>query len=360
MEIKRIPEDFIVREVFEKQPVKEGHRTEDSPYIWFTLKKTNWDMFRALNMISRKLGVSIKRFGYAGTKDKRAVTYQRVSVWKVPLERLEAVRLKDIELSGFEEKRERINLGDLKGNEFEIVVRDIDPKEKGRMEKNIEKIKKNGVINLYGEQRFGIRKNTHLVGKEMLKNNLEEAVWIYLTHGEEINEESRAFRKNLKMTRDFSTALKECPRHLRNERILLEYLSKEGNDFAGALRRIPKGFRKMLVHAYQSYLWNEVAKTSKEKVIPLVGYDTDLSKYKSGKEIEKILKKEGIKQDDFRMPSMPELASEGDERERLIHPKGMECEFGEDEFNAGRMKCTLKFEIHKGAYATVVVDKVMK
>ncbi|MBN2042493.1 MAG: tRNA pseudouridine(13) synthase TruD [Candidatus Aenigmarchaeota archaeon] len=360
MKIKQLPEDFVVREVFEKQKPMEGRKTEDSPYIWFKLKKTNWDMFRALNMISRRLGVSIKRFGYAGTKDKAAVTYQRISVWNVPLEKLERVRIKDIELSEFEEKRERINLGDLKGNEFEIVVRDIDPEERGRTEKNLKRIKKDGVINLYGEQRFGIRGNTHLVGKEMLKNNMEEAVWIYLTHGEEINEESRTFRRNLKMTREFSLALRECPRHLRNERILLEHLSREPKDFAGALRRIPKGFRKMLVHAYQSYLWNEVAKATKEKVIPLVGFDTDLSKYKSGKEIGKILKKEGIRQDDFRMPSMPELASEGDERERIVEAKRMEWEFGDDDLNEGRVKCVLKFEIHKGAYATVVIDEAFR
>ena len=177
--IKQIPEDFVVREIFEKQKPKPGQKTEDSEYVWFTLMKKNWDLFRALKVISGKLGVSVKRFGYAGVKDKKAITYQKVSVWNVPLEKLERVKIKDIELSDFEEKRERINLGDLEGNEFEIVIRDVDPKEKGRMERNLEVIRKKGFINFYGEQRFGIRGNTHLVGKEMLNNNLEEAVWIY-------------------------------------------------------------------------------------------------------------------------------------------------------------------------------------
>jgi tRNA pseudouridine13 synthase len=178
--IKQVPEDFVVREIFEKQPRREGWKSEDEAYVWFNLTKRNYDLFRCLKTLSRRLGVSPKRFGYAGTKDKRAVTTQKISVWNVPVERLKAVRLKDIELSNFEEAKERINLGDLKANEFEITVRNIEANEKERIERNLESIKKNGFINFFGEQRFGNRGNTHLVGREILRNNLKEAVWLYL------------------------------------------------------------------------------------------------------------------------------------------------------------------------------------
>ncbi len=361
-EIKQIPEDFVVREIFRKKEPGEGGKTEDSHYVWFTLKKTNWSLFRAVKMISRKLGVSVKRFGYAGTKDKRAVTYQKVSVWNVPMERLESVRIKDIELSGFEERRERINLGDLKGNRFEITVRDIGKGKRKGMEKNLERIKREGMINFYGKQRFGVRGNTHLVGKEIIRDRLKEAVWTYLTHGRERerNEDARSFRENLEKGGDFMAAIKECPGFLGTEKTLLQHLAREPNDYAGALRRIPKKLRRIFVHAYQSYLWNEIAKVTEEKTIPIIGFDTDLSKYESGKEMKRILGGEGIKPGDFRLKSMPELSAEGSERKRIVRPKKLEWSFGEDEINEGKLKCLLKFGIPPGSYATVLVDGVLK
>jgi len=355
--IKQIPEDFIVKEIFQKQ--KKG-KEERGFYVWFTLKKKNWDIFRALKVLSRKLGVSIKRFGYAGVKDKRAITYQRVSVWNVPIERLKGLKIKDLELSDFERKKERINLGDLRANKFEIVIRDIDNKETEKLEKNIERVKGEGFINYFGEQRFGIRKNTHLVGKEILRNRLKEAVWIYLMKEGDEKEEAMKFRENLRKTGDLKRGLKECPRNLRNEIVLMNHLIEKPNDYAGALRKIPKKFRRMFVHAYQSYLWNEIAKISKEKRIPIIGFRTDLTKYKSRKQIEKILEGEGVKTGDFKLKSMPELSGEGGERERLIKAKNLKCIFRKDELNKNKIKCVAEFEITKGSYATVLIEEVLK
>jgi tRNA pseudouridine13 synthase len=132
------------------------------------------------------------------------------------------------------------------------------------------------------------------------------------------------------------------------------------NDYAGALRRIPKKFRRMFIHAYQSCLWNEIAKASGEEKIPLIGFRTDLSRYKNKKQIEKILEREGIGIRDFEIKSMPELSSEGSERERVAGVKGLEWEFGKDEMNTEKLKCVLEFEIPKGSYATVLLDEVLK
>lgn len=358
--IKQVPEDFVVREVFEKQPRKEGWKSEDETYVWFDLTKRNYDFFRCLKTLSRRLGVSPKRFGYAGTKDKRAVTTQKISVWNVPVERLKAVRLKDIELSNFEEAKERINLGDSKANAFEITVRDIEADEKERIERNLESIKKNGFINFFGEQRFGNRGNTHLVGREILRNNLKEAVWLYLAgeggEGQEISD----FRKRLREGGDIHEALSNCPKVLGNEIILMNHLAAKPNDYAGALRRLPKKFRMMLVHAYQSYLWNEMAKACDDDVLPLIGFNTDFSGYKTAKKIERIMESEGVRADDFRIASMPELSCEGDERERMVGAEDLEWRFAEDELNQNASKCMLRFTLAKGSYATVLVNEAMR
>ncbi len=361
--IKQLPEDFVVREIFEKQAPREGWKSgeeKNGSYVWFNLTKRNYDLFRCLKILSRRLGVSPKRFGYAGTKDKRGVTTQKISVWNVSIEKLKEVRLRDIELSNFEESQERINLGDLRGNEFEITVRDIEKNEMKKIEGNLEKIRKNGFINYFGEQRFGIRGDTHLVGREIIRNRLGEAVWLYLTNEGDKDEHIVEFRKRLKETKDVHQGLRECPRVLGNEITLLNHLAREANDYAGALRRLPKKMRMMLVHAYQSYLWNEIAKTSKEDVLPVIGFNTDVSKYKTAKQIEKILDGEGVRAGDFRIKSMPELSSEGTERQRMANAEGLDWAFADDDINEGKLKCTLKFALPKGAYATVLISEVLK
>jgi tRNA pseudouridine13 synthase len=357
--VKQFPEDFIVREVFEKQQQKEGWRSEDESYVWFDLTKRDCDFFRCLKILSRRLGVSPKRFGYAGVKDKRAVTTQKISVWNVPMAKLEGVRLRDIELSNFEEAKERINLGDLKANRFEITIRDIREVETQNIIENLERIKKNGFVNYFGGQRFGNRGNTHLVGREILRNDLKEAVWLYLAGGGDEKDDITSFRRRLKESGDLKAALKECPTILRNEIIMLNHLVRVPTDYAGALRRLPKKFRMMLVHAYQSHLWNEMARGTDADIVPLIGYNTDMSKFEAKELFENVLEKENVKITDFKIQSMPELSCEGGERERIALAAGLRWGFIADDLTEGRMKCVLNFEIPKGAYATVLLDEVL-
>src|SRR5512137_1449123 len=72
--IKSYAEDFHVSEVFEELGYEGGR------YLVLDVEKTNWDMHHLIREMARRLGISQKRFGWAGTKDKRAVTGQRISI----------------------------------------------------------------------------------------------------------------------------------------------------------------------------------------------------------------------------------------------------------------------------------------
>ena len=73
------------------------------------------------------------------------------------------------------------------------------------------------------------------------------------------------------------------------------------------------------------------------------------------------MKREGIKQEDFSLPRSPELAVTGSQRQILLVPKGMKTiDVKEDDFNPGKMKAVISFELPPGAYATVVLTEVMK
>jgi tRNA pseudouridine13 synthase len=361
--LRETMEDFVVDEITRDFP-------EDSAgeYTHFTLEKRDWDTLRAIKTMARALRVSHKRFGFAGTKDKRAVTRQRVSVWRVGPEELEKVRIKDIVLSDFKKSIERINLGYAGGNRFRITVRDVEGDDIGeRLEETKRQLDDKGVPNFFGYQWFGvIRPNTHLVGKKILGGDLEGAVMEYVGHPyEEEREDAYSARKMVEETRDYRKALEVFPRRLGYERSMLDALAKNPKDYAGALRRLPKKLRWMLVHAYQSYVFNRtLSRMIEEEVeikgmeIPLVGWESRLEG-RPGDIINGVLEEEGIKIADFKTPSMPELASAGGFRPAALETAvdyGME----EDELHPGKKKCVVCFDLQPGSYATVVLREFMK
>jgi len=112
------------------------------PYIHFTLQKTNRDTHDALSYIARFLHVNVKDLGVAGTKDKRGVTIQRVSlkrgsrtvedVWKIAssqnsrnLPEDSTARRGDhgVRIADFNYRKMPLELGMLKGNQFVITLR---------------------------------------------------------------------------------------------------------------------------------------------------------------------------------------------------------------------------------------------
>lgn len=375
--IKQRIEDFIVEEVPPRKP-------EDGPdeYIIFWLEKFNWDTNQILKLIAKKLHVSENRMKIAGTKDKRALTRQRVSLWDPDREleeKLREVRIKDIKIYNIA-RGNRLRLGELEGNRFAITIRDISLAE-GEMKSRIEKIfeeMKEGIPNIFGPQRFGeTRPITAVVGKEMLKDNFENAVKTYLAdYFEQETDDAKKARRLLSENWNidgFGKALGTFPYRLKNERSMLGYLCEHPNDFAGALRRLPKRLRKMFLNAYQAELWNSVAeeryaeaKNKNGKIenitIPLVGYDTELDDENAiHKKLIAMLKRDKIRLSDFAVKGMPELRCNGGERDFLLFPKGMKLlGITDDEFNAGKKALQISFQLPKGSYATVVLKEIMK
>ncbi|MFQ6105740.1 MAG: tRNA pseudouridine(13) synthase TruD [Candidatus Hydrothermarchaeaceae archaeon] len=361
--LRKYTEDFCVEETYEDSGGKEGE------YTHFILEKRNWETLKAIKAISRHLGVSYKRFGYAGTKDKRAVTRQRVAVWRVEQERLENVRINGIKLSRFRKSEKRISLGDSTGNKFRIVIRNVEGDEEA-VSKNVSdtdmQLKERGMPNYFGYQRFGvIRPNTQIVGKAIVKGNLEEAVMAYIGMPFEYEmEDAREARNFVQETRDFRGALKIFPMRLGYERAMLDSLAKNPNDYAGALRRLPKKLRWMLVHGYQSFLFNRVLSRMLEekmdtrgKKIPLFGYKSMFSTGRQGEIEREIVEEEGISFEDFKLKATPEIASEG-----ALRDANIEVQYKIDVLrnHAEEITCNVEFGLPRGSYATVLLREFMK
>lgn len=338
MKIKQAPEDFQVKEIINLNLSKDGD------YTYFLLKKKNWTTIRAIQQIAKKLRVSKKRFGFAGNKDKNAITEQAISVWKVEPERLKSVNIKNISIKILGKGEDRICLGDLKGNRFKVRVL-ATPKEIKNAKDNILLIKKHGFPNYFGEQRFGSSANTHLIGEQIIKGNLEAALKELLTsHGE--NQQAKEFAGFAKKHwKEWTEIIKKCPNFLGIEKAVLNWLIKHPTDYAGALRKIPKPTRRIFVHAYQSWHWNLklnklIRESGEYKKISFLGIKLAMPKYK--------LKVSELQIPPLTCKRMPELNCPGTFRSTITKPKNLKIEF------AGK-EVKINFEIEKGSYATILL-----
>ena len=400
--VKQRYSDFMVEEVltdgtickiqrfntpFEERPPQQEMiiptRTEEE-YLLIEMEKINYDTATALALISRGLNVSKKRIGYAGLKDKRAITSQQLSIYLPDEELVKRFGIKGIELRNPKWSKDRTELGNLKGNDFTITIRDISNTEE-EIQKILEEFiitSQKGVPNFFGNQRFGGKRMiTHRVGKLLLAGKFQEAVMLYLTETyEEEKIELKNARINLAKSRDLKQALKEFPFDARTERAIINHLVRYPSDFAGAFGVLPKKMRYLFSHAVQSDIYNKILTKRMEKYGPdalrpidgdiliegipaiiLPGYESNFANGEAG-EIEKLVMKEvGITFEEFKTAKMSELSSQGDRKPLLLKPENFTIEkIFNDEFNEGKKAVTVKFFLSRGNYATTILRELLK
>ena len=100
--LRTIPEDFLVEEI----PLPDRGGTT-GPYQICRLTKKNWELQHAVKEIAKRLAISHRRIGWAGTKDRNAITKQWISIYDVTPEEIARVQLRDItlELLGSQTRR---------------------------------------------------------------------------------------------------------------------------------------------------------------------------------------------------------------------------------------------------------------
>jgi tRNA pseudouridine13 synthase len=424
--IRQSAEDFVVEELLvdgSKAEINQivihqvlGSSPTKNRYLLCVMIKRNWDTFQAIKLVANQLGIHAKQIQIAGIKDARAVTAQHITVEDVSTEDILKVRLKDIEIRPIGYFRSKLSSYYLLGNSFNVTIRAISRSEstiKRRVTKIIGEFEAiGGVPNFFGHQRFGTtRPITHLVGKAIAKGNLRKAAMLFLAKPSRYEHpESRQARKQLQATQDFKQALRDFPKQLRYERLMLKHLAEKPDDFSGAFRRLPIKLRRLFPQAYQSFLFNkflsrriqkgiplnrsvngdyivnaehsglpmlimhrtariqnlqeinEAVKTGRMYLaVPLVGFKQRLSEGVQGEIEKQVLEEECIRPEDFEVNVMPEISAKGELRTALTPLNNFSLYVNsENSANPSKRKAELSFMLHRGSYATIILRELMK
>lgn len=155
-QIKQAIDDFVVQEVPAYEPSGEG------PHYYLWVEARDVDGRQLLQAVAKAFDVRRRDIGTAGTKDRRAVTRQWVSLPAQNLANDVGVEPgpvgEGLEILAVSRHTNKLRTGHLKGNQFTVILRDTDLRGESLMnavEAIAERIDDKGLPNYYGSQRFG-------------------------------------------------------------------------------------------------------------------------------------------------------------------------------------------------------------
>ncbi|MBI3032136.1 tRNA pseudouridine(13) synthase TruD [Candidatus Woesearchaeota archaeon] len=385
MKLKQCPEDFIVEEINDSKPsqAKKGFQL-------FLLEKKGIETFSLLEQLSRKNNIPVSEFGIAGVKDRHGITQQFITV--PSSYSLKPSKEQNLSLSFLGYVDKALELGDLTGNKFTLMVRAVRRGEFEGIYQKAQTLSQSGVPNYFDSQRFGSVINGKFIAKYLLKKNYEEAVKIYLTESSPF--ESRIIKEDKQNILHCWPMLEKCSVKTPSLRFVVDEYKKTKN-WLFAYRKISSSLRQMYVSSYQSYLWNECIKlllkhfidkkklysipynvgsllfyknltTSESKKLSIAFKTISDELQAEGLEldiIKTILKREGITLSDFAIKSETGSFFKTHQRDVIVKPLDFSISKPQiDEVNdRGKnnfFKIKLSFTLPKGSYATIVTKRL--
>ena len=143
--LKSRPEDFQVEEIPVYEPSGSGE------HLFVKIRKVDLSTPEAVKRLCRALDAPVKSAGWAGMKDRHAVTTQWVSLHEVTAEAAATAEVEGVTVLEAIPHEKKLKTGHLRGNRFELRIREVsDPDALVAAFGEIEV-----VPGYFGEQRFG-------------------------------------------------------------------------------------------------------------------------------------------------------------------------------------------------------------
>ncbi|KAG9396793.1 Pseudouridine synthase, TruD [Carpediemonas membranifera] len=254
--------------------LKHAKRPREAPWpdpahkhLHFVLYKENRDTSATIKRLAMFTGTSNSFFAWAGTKDKRGVTVQRVSGFKIRPEKLLAAVAK-INAEAKDEARvlvgnfslgDQLGLGDLSGNRFDLILRDLEGDSED-IASACKSLAERGFVNYFGLQRFSTTKiPTHQVGAHLWRRDFEAALDLMMTPLESDSDTERAAKEHWLTTREMGPLPGCIGRFNGALKAILGPIKIKGYSRGSIIEgfsKLHKNDRSMFLAAYQSYVFN--------------------------------------------------------------------------------------------------------
>jgi tRNA pseudouridine13 synthase len=386
MKIKYKPEDFRVRELLDDAYLRRHGR-----YRVYRVVKRKRTSLEAAAVLADLAGLRPSDVGLAGLKDRQGITTQYMSVPKGRIVSLKTPELR-IEAAGF--AAEPLASEHSSGNAFEIVVRDLSRAALERMRAATEEVKAAGIPNYFGEQRFGnLRFGQGWIARDLLLGEHERALRSLLASPSPSDDARNArFKASLASSWGDWRACRTIAGKFGAHHSVFEHLARNDGDFAGAFQFVASRLRLIHLYAWQSHLWNRaVARYVEELSTPdqritlstpegriffargALPVDAtmnnafrlpgprfeDVAHPRQRALLTEVLRREGLAPEQFSIDGVPGFQLKGEDRALLVHPAELELATPAGERAAhARPRANLRFTLPRGAYATVVLERL--
>lgn len=247
--IKSVFEDFRVDEI----PAYDFAGT--GTHVLVQVEKTGISTFEALRRICHAIKFPERDAGYAGLKDARGITRQWFSFEHVDPAVFAGLDLPKLRVVATTRHGNKLKRGHLRGNRFEITLRDVAEADVPHARASLDILAKRGVPNWYDEQRFGMAGTNDALGLALLRSDWEGFFRTLLGNPEkELHAPTRAARQAYTDGK-LDEALQLWPRNQNLERAALKALQEYGVG-EKPVKRLPQKNKQFYLSALQSRLFN--------------------------------------------------------------------------------------------------------
>jgi len=387
MRLKQRIGDFRVRELLADGIVGGAGR-----HRVYRVTKRKLTSFEAASILAAELAVTPGDVALAGLKDRQGITTQYMSVEGGQPISLSSPELK-IEAIGLAEREIDSDASD--GNAFEVVVRDLGAGELARLRHNVPLVREQGLVNYFDDQRFGnLRHRQGWIVRQLLDGDVEGALRTLLCAVSPHDDpESRRFKTRLAESWGDWAACGDLAGRYGRHHSLFRHLKRAPGDFAEAFRFVATRVRLIHLYAFQSHLWNRavaeavrrvtepgeriLAATSEgplvqpletRKVVDAFGAAfrlpgprlEDVASPEQRELFEHVLAAESLAPADLAIDGVPGFQLIGEDRPLIVVPRHLRVRppVG-DPLNRGARMVEVRFELPRGAYATLVVQRLL-
>lgn len=328
---------FFVEEYLPFKPANRGR------YLLLKIKKQDMSTFKLISVIKSATGLDERDIGYAGLKDKSAVSVQYISIPIEVEKELKNITTDRIEILDIIRNDKSLKIGNLSYNRFEILLTGISPEDADIFKDRAEFLSQHGIPNRFGYQRFGEESESWRQGRDIahsgkrLKGSREKllvSAWQSKLFNDWLNE-----RVNIGKVID-SNSTQKASKILQFPPELVTELKKQKPLFKLFIGDILKQGRR----EYSCYDMIRESEYFANKAVVPTGL---LPGFKAKKAVSDARYIEE-RFDDEELTSLP-----GGRRDAWIYPKNISTVYNQE-----KKEMLFSFTLPKGAYATTLLEEI--